>query len=134
MLETLNWRSTLTRVVTYSRFLIKEIVKTNNNDNLQYKYTWQYIAFATLWYIPKERPDSATQVLFCLVSPGMKKLVADGITESNPTSLCKCPFAIYDVLINAVVISFDKALWGFRKPVRDIEKVIRSNCNTVSQS
>lgn len=34
-----------------------------------------------------------------------------------------CPFAGYNVILESIVEFYDDALWKFRKPVRDIEKV-----------
>jgi hypothetical protein len=39
------------------------------------------------------------------------------------------PFAIYDALLSIVIWQYDTALWLFRKPVRDFEKVLAPSCH-----
>ena len=43
-------------------------------------------------------------------------------TEMPPDWL-SCPLGVYSVLAGVIVSRFDSALWGFRGPVRKIEKV-----------
>jgi hypothetical protein len=57
----------------------------------------------------------------------MKNLVIRELNASKACISTECPFAIYDLILNAVTTYFDHALWGFRKPVRNIEKVYTNN-------
>ncbi|KAK5659905.1 hypothetical protein OQA88_13369 [Cercophora sp. LCS_1] len=42
--------------------------------------------------------------------------------RESTTDWLNCPLGVYSILASAVVSRFDTALWGFRKPVRTIEK------------
>ena len=96
-------------------------------------YNWQYLAFHSLWFAPKASGVPATQILFCFdVSSKMKKFILDGFQASATDSIKGCPFAVYDTLMETVITYYDQALWAFRKPIRDYEKVRRTElalCN-----
>ncbi|KAF2801356.1 uncharacterized protein BDZ99DRAFT_577636 [Mytilinidion resinicola] len=146
--------------VSYSRFLVKELLLSDadkdttigdpreqsnteshngpkttapaaKNTAEGYGYQWQFIAFFTFWFLPKEpvtkrteAPKSGSkQVVFCFdQSPTMKRMLKDAI-EKCSTPLCQaCPYGIFEPLLSTLFTYYDWALWDFQKPVRDIER------------
>ncbi|PHH92863.1 hypothetical protein CDD83_4285 [Cordyceps sp. RAO-2017] len=103
---------------TSSRFLIKEIIPRGP----EYGYDWQYMAFASLWYRPAPNAEESLVLLCFDLSAKMRGLVTAAFQESNPASWRDCPFGCYAVLAGVIAKCFDDALWGFREPVRNIEK------------
>jgi hypothetical protein len=103
---------------SFSRFLIKELVSPPKG------YNWQYLAFHSLWTASKAPRVSTTQVLLCFdVSKEMKQHILAGFQASTTESIERCPFAVYDALAGILISYYDKALWAFRIPIREIEKV-----------
>jgi hypothetical protein len=112
---------TLRTIGSFSRFLIKELQSPPK------EYDWQYLAFHSLWFAQSAQATPATQVVLCFdLSDQMKRLVSDNFQTSNPESIGRCPFAVYETIIETVMMYYDKALWEFREPVRNIEKVRRT--------
>lgn len=94
-----------------------------SDEVLEDKYQWQYIAFTTLWHRAEDPAAKPKQIVLCFdLSPEMASWVSERFTES-PVDWLHCPVGVYSVLAGAVVSRFDTALWGFRAPVRRIEKV-----------
>jgi hypothetical protein len=45
------------------------------------------------------------------------------LKKYSPADIKDNPLAIYDAFLQVVIWEYDSALWGFREPVRNIEKV-----------
>lgn len=116
-----------------------------------YKYDWQFLSFFSLWVakgdhdadhtgaVPlmdgtanQQRTDecgslnaTGTQILLCFDDSArkIKETMMKYLQASSKESIGKCSFAILDTLVKAIVFNYDRALWGFREPVRIIEKV-----------
>ncbi len=56
----------------------------------------------------------------------MQERIVDGLGGANLDRISRCPYSVYSSLIDEVVLCFDEALWGYREPVRHIEKVGRT--------
>jgi hypothetical protein len=106
---------------TTSRFLVKEIFGTSQGKSV---YDWQDSAFVTLWYCHKNMKQKPTQILLCFgLSAKMEKAITAALESSDPSAWCRCPLGIYAVLVPVIAECFDRALWGFREPIRSIETV-----------
>jgi hypothetical protein len=65
-----------------------------------------------------------TQVLLCFdLSDKVWGKVLKGFQSCSGEDIRKCPFGIYNPLTEAITLCYDEALWGFRRPIRDIERV-----------
>ena len=108
-----------------SRFLIKQIKPKGD----EYEYGWEYLSFVSLWYRPAKTASGGstgepTQLLLCFdLSPEMKNSIANAFRESDPSAWRHCPFGVYSVMVPMISRWFNDALWQFRLPIRNIEKV-----------
>lgn len=60
-----------------------------------------------------------------VTNSNLKDRILDGL-RSYPQDYIKAhPFGVYDAFMKVIIWEYDRALWLFRKPIRDIEKVIR---------
>lgn len=103
-----------------SRFLIKELEKKGQKDS----YNWQYLSFYSLWF--DGTAPTATQVLLCFdLTDIMTARISRGFLDldSHGESLVDGPWEVFNVLAKAITMHYDEALWGFRVPIRSIEKV-----------
>lgn len=101
-----------------SRFLIKEL----GNTERKFTYCWQYLSFASLWISGDGVSD--TQILLCFdLTYVMRAHILKSFLDSDAENLKRDPFEVYAILVDAITERYDEALWGFRIPVRDIEKV-----------
>jgi hypothetical protein len=86
-------------------------------------YTWQYLAFCSLW-CKKQKDSLGTYVLLCFdVSQRVQTTISNGLRATQGADLCSDPFTLQSELMEIIVTLYDEALWTFRKPVRNIEKV-----------
>ncbi|KAH6981644.1 hypothetical protein BKA56DRAFT_672449 [Ilyonectria sp. MPI-CAGE-AT-0026] len=105
---------------TYAtRFLIKFLREEHVQHDGDYK--WLFLSFSVLWV--KTKQDKASCILVCFDD---SNIIKDQIVEACKTyclgNIKQTPFSVYDALLRAVVMQYDKALWLFREPVRKIEK------------
>lgn len=78
----------------------------------------------SLWYRPSIEQDQPTQYLLCFdLSPKMKRSIVEAFQTSNHSAWRRCPLGVYSVIVPVIARFFDDALWEFRVPIRDIEKV-----------
>lgn len=156
--------ASLSYLASYSRFLIKELLLPRSIKSQElgdprashdppravapqtkaepvkeaggYGYRWQYIAFVTLWFMPKKSDASqagntttnrqrAKLAVLCFdQSPIMKSMLTDSFMRSSLSTFQHCPYGVYEILLSTIFTYYDWALWDFQKPVRDMEKVI----------
>lgn len=106
---------------TSSRFLIKQI--TEHPDSGEYTYDWQYLSFISLFYQLDNKDKPAAQILLCFdLTKEMRGYVTEAFMATEVSVWRQCPLGAYSVLIPVLTRYFDKALWQFRKPIREIEK------------
>lgn len=114
------WRVSLTRILGYAgRFLIKVVAQANN----KWTYSWLFLSFSILWAKnPKDGKVSCVVVCYddCEKLEGK---ISDALKNYSPADIKDNPLAIYDAFLQVVIWEYDSALWGFREPVRNIEKV-----------
>jgi hypothetical protein len=112
------------------RFLIKEIEPTFTTGPP--KYNWQYLAFFSLWIsslsaiqgVISTHNAQDTKVLLCFdLSNELKRSILRRFRQTEVNSVGIGPFALYDILLEPVIAWYNDALWGFRGPIRKIEKV-----------
>ncbi len=115
------WRDGVKRTGFFSRFLIKEIHPELPPTEA---YEWQYLAFCSLWYCGEQEDSLGVHVLLCFdVSQRIQGAISTGFRATQGADLRNSPFSLQIELAEIVVAQYDKALWTFRKPIRNIEKV-----------
>ncbi|KAK7225436.1 hypothetical protein V2G26_013439 [Clonostachys chloroleuca] len=100
------------------RFLIKVVAQANN----KWTYSWLFLSFSILWAKnPKDGKVSCVVVCYddCEKLEGK---ISDALKNYSPADIKDNPLAIYDAFLQVVIWEYDSALWGFREPVRNIEK------------
>jgi hypothetical protein len=93
--------------------------------SIKYMYHWLYLSFFTLWY-RAEGSQNSTQILLCFDDARGERIedaVQGCFQDPANKDLEKSPYAILDRLVEAVGRIYDEALWGYRTPIRQIEKV-----------
>jgi hypothetical protein len=53
----------------------------------------------------------------------MRDLVSDAFKTVNVDSSRGDPFAMHAVLVDTLAQQYERALWAFQRPIRNIEKV-----------
>jgi len=84
-----------------------------------YMYHWLYLAFFTLSI------EGGAQILLCFddaQGEWMEKAVAEDPPRPAAHELAGCPHVLLPRIVEAVARVYDKALWGFRDPIRQVEK------------
>ncbi|TLS21754.1 uncharacterized protein PpBr36_09445 [Pyricularia pennisetigena] len=90
-----------------------------------YSYNWQYLGFATLASNIGQGNDAAKicQQLLCFdLSNEIRERIQIAFENSDVSNWIGCPHGFYAVLFSVIAQYFDQALWGFRKPLRELEK------------
>lgn len=63
-------------------------------------------------------------MLLCFgISQEMQNDITKALKASHPEVWRQCPLGVYSILVPVITRYFDDALWEFRTPIRDIEKV-----------
>lgn len=113
-------------------------------DTPIYTYHWLFLAFFTLTLdrggttddgssdrskSPKHYMEGRTQILLCFDN-AQGKWMEDAIKEVDMGvtghSTAGCPHGHLPQVVEAIARVYDNALWGFRVPIRNIEKVRKS--------
>lgn len=125
------------RPATYFRFLIKEVDAPKSGP---IKYGWQFLSYYSFWCQPtssstgpealsdaKIQPIPGRLILLCFDhTPKMRDIVCDAFKTVNEDTSRGDPFAMHAVLVDALVQQYERALWAFQRPIRNIEKVYSS--------
>lgn len=87
-------------------------------------YAWLFLSFSVLWVKCRE-----TSKVSCLVvcfddfyeQATVRDMFREGLRtlEQNYTAHS---LSVYDTFLKVIIWQYDRALWLFRKPVRNIEK------------
>lgn len=102
-----------------TRFLIKFLDTPAHSLG----YSWLYLSFSILW---AKKNDELSCVLVCYDDSNDIKFrakIVEWLTNYPLDNIMQNPLAIHDAVLRAIVVSYDEALWLFRVPVREIEKV-----------
>lgn len=88
---------------------------------IKYMYHWLFLAFFTIWVKPGRGNAKPAQIILCFddangrrVERAINKTLAD----------IACPYSLIGRLAESITLVFDDALWSFRTPIRQIEKVL----------
>jgi hypothetical protein len=93
------------------------------DDGPIYMYHWLFLAFFTLTVTPKDTNKPPTQILLCFDN-AQGKWMEDAIKRGDAeNSASSSAYGFLPVVIEAAARVYDNALWGFRLPIRNIEKV-----------
>ncbi|CAH0050896.1 unnamed protein product [Clonostachys solani] len=100
------------------RFLIKVVTQANN----KWTYSWQFLSFSILW-AKNLKDNKVSCVVVCYDDcHELEDKISDALKKYSPADIKDNPLAIYDAFLQVVIWEYDSALWGFREPVRNIEK------------
>lgn len=103
-------------------------------------YDWMFFGFASYWAPVGSDSSSRSTVLLCFdlsdekgkVETSTMEHIAEALKqrENNANRLQHSPFGIYVLMMEPLLSFFDQSLWGFRDPVRQVEKVSRISTRT----
>jgi hypothetical protein len=97
------------------RFLIKETTRKPLVCQSQYSYIWYKLGFATYW-----TPSQSVLLCFSLPAELQESVIAAMVPLRAIES---SPFALMAVVLEEILDMYDKAVWTWRKRVREIEQV-----------
>jgi hypothetical protein len=113
-------------------------VSRSQQDKRELKYDWQYLCFFSLWYRKLSSTthaekqlhvESETRLLLCFDlkkearTDALIEFVKSRFSTPGAGSLAIGPFSFFETIAETVTELYDTALWTFRLPVRNIEKV-----------
>lgn len=108
---------------------LDQSIRQDGGDPTMYMYHWLYLSFFTLWFESKSpNGKKTTQIILCFDDAHGKR-VEDAIQEAvglDSYPELDCPYGIIRRIVEAVTRIYDDALWTFRAPVRQIEKVSKA--------
>ena len=142
-LHVMEWM-TLILLDSSFRFLLKQVelvpvtgpTRSLTGTNMlrdggeEVQYDWEFYGLHSFWAKlngPETDSSSYSQVLLCFdFVDKMKSQTINMFGASNGEKIATVPFGVHDVLLEILTKQYDTALWGFRTPVRNYEKVCYS--------
>jgi hypothetical protein len=91
--------------------------------NDQIGYAWLYLSFCILRLADRDEEKESSIVVCFDDCNKIKEAITKGFQALPVDHLVANPLAVEDVVMKVIASEYDKALWRFRKPVREIEKV-----------
>lgn len=121
----------LTAVASVARFLVKE-VKWQANTSPDEWYDWLFFGFASLFQPSSTESSEIPSTVFLMFDTSDEHDAFDSkmIGElsrrlrrrTDIATLQHSPFGIYTMVMEPLLYFFDESLWGFRIPIRNLEK------------
>ena len=125
---------------SFFRFLIKQVeivvkqgpMRSMTGTNIRsggesVEYSWEFLGLYSIWTTtddPRIEDPIYTQILLCFdLNAQMRDASIEYFQRSNNESIANDPFGVHATFLEPLVLEYDDALWGFRTPVRNYEKV-----------